>query len=266
MAIKDEKDNILIGLDIGNTQTNIGMFSGRRIVGHLKISSRESRTGDEYWVYLNEFMKTKRVKSVKDVVIASVVPTLTQAYVKIAQDRLKSEPILIRGNMDLSVRLRVDRPDEVGADRIANSVAASSIYKGDVIVVDLGTATTFDVVSREKEYLGGVIAPGIDTSATRLFEKTAKLPKVELQEAYRVIGKNTEDAVRSGVFYGAVSQVDGVVRRIIEEWKRSPHVVATGGMAGVISPASEMIEEVDPFLTLKGLQIIYSNLSGDRTG
>jgi type III pantothenate kinase len=263
MAIKDEKDDILIGLDIGNTRTNIGMFCGQRIVGHMKISSRESRTSDEYWVYLNEFLKTTGVKSVKDVVIASVVPALTQAYVKISQDRLKSEPILISGNMDLSVKLRVDRPEEVGADRIANSIAASSMYKGDVIVVDLGTAMTFDVVSKEKEYLGGVIAPGIETSATRLFEKTAKLQKIEFQETYQVIGKNTEDAVRSGVFFGAVSQIDGVVRRIIEEWKRSPRVVATGGMAGIVSPASETIEEIDPFLTLKGLQIIYSNLSGD---
>jgi type III pantothenate kinase len=148
----------------------------------------------------------------------------------------------------------------VGADRIANSVAASTIWQRDVIVVDLGTATTFDVVSKEKEYLGGVIAPGIETSAARLFEKTAKLPQVEFLEADRVIGKNTEEAIRSGIFFGAISQIDGIVRKIVKEWKRSPFVVATGGLAEMASSSSETIVETDPFLTLKGLQICDSIL------
>jgi type III pantothenate kinase len=260
MAVTEEAGAVVIGFDIGNTHTNVGVFRGETIVGSFKISSRESRTGDECWVYLNDFLDETGAESVEGIVIASVVPRLTRAYTEISRDRLKREPILITGELDLGIKLCVDRPEEVGADRIANSVAASTIYQQDVIVVDLGTATTFDVVSSEGEYLGGVIAPGLETPAAKLFEKTAKLPQVEFMETGRVIGKNTEEAIRSGIFYGAVSQIDGIVRRIIDEWKRSPFVVATGGLAGIVALTSEMIGDMDPFLTLKGLRISYSKL------
>jgi len=195
-------------------------------------------------------------------VIASVVPRLTSVYLEVLRGRLGDDPVLVGGELDLGIRLHVDRPAEVGGDRIANSVAAAEIYRRDIVVVDLGTATTFDVVSREKEYLGGVIAPGIETSASRLFERTARLPQVGIAPAERVIGRNTEDAVRSGLFHGAVGQIDGVVRRIIAEWGRSPVVVATGGLSPIIGPASETIAEIDPFLTLKGLRIIHETCRG----
>ncbi len=263
MAMKRSGGKVILGLDIGNTRTHIGIFRGDQIVDHWNISSRESSAADEYWICLERFMELAGIRDVSGAIIASVVPRLTQTYIDICRNRLNCEPISVTGDLDLGIRLRVDRPGEVGADRIANSVAASEIYKKDAIVVDLGTATTFDVVSREREYLGGVIAPGVETSASRLFEKTAKLPRVEFFESDRVIGKNTEDAIRSGVFHGAVSQIDGIVRRIVAEWKRSPVVIATGGLAEIISSASETIDETDTFLTLKGLQIIYTNLAGE---
>jgi type III pantothenate kinase len=260
MAMKDDRGRMVLGFDIGNTRTNIGLFENDHIIGHWRISSLGTRAGDEYWVYLREFLTVSGVESIDGVVIGSVVPRLTRTYTSISRERLDCEPVLINGQLDLGIRLCVDRPEEVGADRIANSVAASTIWQRDVIVVDLGTATTFDVVSKEKEYLGGVIAPGIETSAARLFEKTAKLPQVEFLEVDTVIGKNTEEAIRSGIFFGAISQIDGIVRRIVEEWKRSPFVIATGGLAEMASSSSETIVETDPFLTLKGLQICDSIL------
>jgi type III pantothenate kinase len=231
MAMINGEGKVILVLDIGNTRTHVGIFKRDRIIDHWKISSRESRAGDEYWVYLKRFLELTGVEAVDGVVVASVVPRLTQTYLHISRKRLNCEPVCVTGDLDLGIELCVDRAGEVGADRIANSVAVSEIYNKDAIVVDIGTATTFDVVSKEKQYLGGLIAPGIETSASRLFEKTAKLPKVEFYESGRVIGKNTEDAIRSGVFYGAISQIDGIVSRIIKEWERSPVVIATGGLA-----------------------------------
>jgi len=260
MAISDKGAGALIAIDIGNTRTCIGIFNGEDIVGHWKISSLDRSASDEYWIYLKEFLKGSGAEDVDGVVIASVVPRLTRTYVAICRDRLKIEPLLVDGRLDLGIELSVDRPGEVGGDRIANSVAACSTYRADVIVVDLGTATTFDVVSVENEYLGGVIAPGVETSAAHLTEKTAKLPQVEFLRPEAVIGRNTEDAIRSGLFFGAVGQIDGIVDQIIGEWGRAPLVVATGGLSGVVSTASRTITETEPLLTLRGLQIIYSNL------
>jgi type III pantothenate kinase len=258
MAMSGEADHKVLCIDIGNTLTHIGLFRGERIVGHWKISSRGSRTGDEYWICLQSFLASVQVDSVDGVVVASVVPRLMQIYLELFREHLDLEPVRVTGEMEFGIRICVDSPGEVGGDRIANSVAASAIYNRDIIVVDLGTATTFDVVSREKKYLGGVIAPGIETSAARLSERTAKLPQVEIRPTERVIGTNTEDAIRSGLFYGAISQIDGVVRRIIAEWGRTPLVVATGGLAGIVVPTSETITEADPYLTLKGLRIIHA--------
>ncbi len=258
MAVGRSGTGRILGIDIGNTRTCIGIFRDEEIVGHWGISSLDRRAGDEYWIYIREFLADSGVQTVDGVIISSVVPRLTRTYVGVCRDRLECDPLLVDCTLDLGIRLSVDRPGEVGGDRIANSVAACSIYATDVIVVDLGTATTFDVVSKEKEYLGGVIAPGIETSAARLIDKTAMLPQVGFSQPECVIGRNTEDAIRSGLFYGAVCQVDGIVDRITSEWARSPRVIATGGLAGVVSTASRTIAETDQFLTLKGLETIYS--------
>jgi len=264
MAMKKKRGNVILGLDVGNTRTHVGIFKGKEIVGHWSLSSRESRVADEYWILLRAFLGTIGITSLDGAIVASVVPRLSRVYREVLRERFGCDPAFVNGDMRLGIRLLVDRPGEVGADRIANSVAAAEIFGEDVIVVDLGTATTFDVVSREREYLGGVIAPGIETSAARLFEGTAKLPQVEIKKMERVVGKNTEEAIRSGLFFGAVGQIDGIVRRIVAEWGRSPRVIATGGLAEIVYPASETIDEMDLHLTLKGLRIIYDGLQGRR--
>ncbi len=258
MAVSGVGYEVVLTLDIGNTTSHFGIFRNNEVLRHWKVSSRETGTADEYWVFVRMYCEASGLESPGAVVMASVVPGLTQVYSTLFRERLNLEPVVVSGDMRLGIELCVDRPSEVGGDRIANSVAAASIYNSDVIVVDLGTATTFDVISREKEYLGGVIAPGIETSASRLIEKTARLPEVEFHRVERVIGRNTEDAMRSGIFYGTVSQIDGIIMRIMAEWGRSPLVVATGGLAPLVSSASETISEMDPLLTLKGLNVIYT--------
>ena len=258
MAINGQEKEIILGIDIGNTISHFGVIRGGEILDHWRVSSRERRTTDECWILLHRFLEGAGVRSPDAVVIASVVPRLTQAYLDLSRRRLEREPVLVTGELALGIKLCVDRPEEVGGDRIANSVAAVSIYDRDVIVVDLGTATTFDVVSAEKEYLGGVIAPGIETSASRLIERTAKLPEVEFLATDRVIGRNTEEAIRSGVFFGSVALIDGVVQRILSEWNRQAIIVATGGLAGMVASSSNTISDMDPFLTLKGLYFIHS--------
>jgi len=250
---------MLLVIDIGNTNIVIGIYKGKKLLHHWRVSSRQSFTVDECFLLLNQILKEKdfKLEKINSGIIASVVPPLTLPFEQMFKEHFGFAPLLLSPKLETGLKILYRDPSQVGADRIANAVAALTIYGGPIIVVDLGTATTFDVVTKEGEYLGGVIAPGVETSAEELFKRTAKLPRVELKQVKKVIGQNTEESIKSGIFYGTIGQIDEIVRRIKKEIGREAKVIATGGMAAFIFPSSQTIEKLDPLLTLEGLRIIY---------
>jgi len=248
-------------VDIGNTNTVLGLYDPdpirQRI--HWRISSDKNRTPDEVVLLLGQLLRTggTELQRIEGAVIGSVVPALTQAYREAVGTVLEKQPIEVSSRLNLGLRIDIRNPEQIGADRLANAVAAQHRYQGAVIVVDFGTATTFDVISAAGEYLGGVIAPGVHTSARDLFSRAARLPRfVEIREPTAVIGKTTEDSILSGLVFGTVGQIDGVVTRIAEQLGEQVTVVATGGLAHLIAPKSATIGEVCPDLTLIGLVLI----------
>jgi len=248
----------LLVVDIGNTHTVVGLFQDDRIVRTFRFSSRWPMTRDECFLLLKHSLLECGAELPCDgSAVCSVVPQLTATYAETFERFSRSYPVIVTGTLNTGVDIKIHRPEQVGADRIANTVAAHRYYEGDVIVVDLGTATTFDVVSAEGEYLGGVISAGIFTSAQRLFEKAAMIPRMDITVPERVIGKSTEEAVNSGIYYGAVAQIDGLVERIQAEWGRDATIIATGGYAPLIAGGSRTIEKIDPELTLKGIKVIW---------
>ena len=247
--------------DIGNTNTVLGLYDSEpvRQRHHWRISSDRERTVDETALLLGQLLESVDVEPqrIEGAVIGSVVPALTEVYREVMGTVLNRRPIEVSSHLSLDLKIAIRDPDQIGADRLANAVAARQRYRGAVIVVDFGTATTFDVISAAGEYLGGAIAPGVHTSARDLFSRAAKLPSfVEIREPPAVIGKNTEESILSGLFFGTVGQVDGVVRRIVGQLSEEATVVATGGLAHLIAPKSETITEVCPDLTLIGLVLI----------
>ncbi len=252
---------MLLAIDIGNTHTVLGIFHEEKLTEHFRVTSNHALTADECGVLVKQLFPDH--KKVKDVIICSVVPPLSPIYQEMSKKFLKVDPVLVNWNLPLGIKILYDDPSQVGADRIANAVAAYKIYGGPVIVVDLGTATTFDVISEEGEYLGGAIAPGIETSSLNLFKRAAQLLKVSLERPGQAIGRNTEESLRSGIIFGSVDQIDGMVNRIKDELetkhriKKKPEVIATGGLAGLIAQESKTIEKVSPTLTLEGLRRIY---------
>jgi type III pantothenate kinase len=252
---------MLLAIDIGNTHTVLGLYDGRKLKGHFRIASNHASTGDECGILVKQLFE--EYDKIKGVIICSVVPPLTPVYEEMSKKFLKAEPVVVSSDLSLGIKVLYDDPKAVGADRIANAVAAYEIYGGPVIVVDLGTATTFDVISEKGEYLGGAIAPGIETSSLNLFQRAAQLFKVSLEKPKKAIGTNTEESLRSGILFGAVGQIDEIVKRIKEELKqrrpskRKPKIIATGGLASLVAKESQTIEEVNPTLTLEGLRRIY---------
>jgi len=252
---------MLLAIDIGNTHTVLGIFHEEKLTEHFRVTSNHALTVDECGVLLKQLFPDH--KKVKDVIICSVVPPLSPIYQEMSKKFLKVDPVLVNWNLPLGIKILYDDPSQVGADRIANAVAAYQIYAGPIIIVDLGTATTFDVISEEGEYLGGAIAPGIETSSLNLFKRAAQLLKVSLERPGQAIGRNTEESLRSGIIFGSVDQIDGMVSRIKDELetkhriKKKPEVIATGGLAGLIAQESKTIEKVNPTLTLEGLRRIY---------
>jgi type III pantothenate kinase len=252
---------MLLAIDIGNTHTVLGLYDGRKLKGHFRIASNHALTGDECGILVKQLFE--EYDKIKGVIICSVVPPLTPVYEEMSKKFLKAEPVVVSSDLSLGIKVLYDDPKAVGADRIANAVAAYEIYGGPVIVVDLGTATTFDVISEKGEYLGGAIAPGIETSSLNLFQRAAQLFKVSLEKPKKAIGTNTEESLRSGILFGAVGQIDEIVKRIKEELKqrrpskRKPKIIATGGLASLVAKESQTIEEVNPTLTLEGLRRIY---------
>ena len=255
---------MLLAIDIGNTHTVVGLFEGDELRFRWRIASDSRRTADEFGILVRELCAQSDVEfgEIRGVVVCSVVPELTAALTEMAERLMGVTPIVVGPELDLGITIDYFDPKEVGPDRLANAVAVGEIVKGPAIVVDFGTATTFDVVTADGHYLGGAIAPGVITSAENLFRRGALLPRVAVDAPPRVMGRTTEEAMRSGIVFGAVGQVDEIVRRIIDEWGERPSVIATGGLAGTIAAFSKTIESVEPDLTLRGLVAIYRRATG----
>ena len=250
---------MLLAIDVGNTHNVIGVYDGERLKGQWRIGTRRERTADEYALVICGLLRESSLDpgQITDVVFSSVVPPLVSDLAEMARQHFKAEPLVIESGMDVGVPLLVDNPAEVGADRIVNAFAAYHMYGGPLIIVDFGTATTFDVISRQGEYLGGAICPGIMISLEALVSRTAKLPKVELVKPKTVIGKNTVANMQSGIINGYAALVDGLVAKMKAELPEEPRVIATGGLASAVASESTAIDEVDDSLTLEGLRLIY---------
>lgn len=251
---------MLLAADVGNTQTHIGIFSGDEIVAQWRTSTEPRRTADELALVFQEFLSFEGLsfsKQVTGVVISSVVPTLTSALREMVERYFHFAPILVEPGVRTGMPILTDNPKEVGADRIVNAVAAHSLVGGPCIVVDFGTATTFDAVSEGGEYLGGAIAPGIEISAEALWRVAAQIQKVELTVPRSVVGRSTVEAVRSGVVLGAAAMVDGMIERMQKELGGHAAVVASGGLAPLVLEECTSTVRHEPSLTLLGLRIIY---------
>jgi len=260
---------MLLTFDVGNSETTVGLFDGETLRAHWRLTTDVPRTSDEYGVLLRGFLAGAQVSltDVHGAAIGSVVPRVTQPLADACRDWLSSRRVeVLDATSPLPITLAVDEPRTVGADRIINTLVASRRYQRDAIVVDLGTATTFDCITKDAVFLGGVIAPGVRTSAENLFRRTSKLPATELVAPPRAIGKNTEDCIRSGVMFGAAESIDGIVRRIIAEWPNGerPFVVGTGGLAELFAPLCRSFDAVDPYLTLRGLAMAFDLVAPAR--
>ncbi|WP_217915067.1 type III pantothenate kinase [Miltoncostaea marina] len=250
---------MLLAIDVGNTQTQAGVYSGDQLLHEWRITTERGATADELAADHDQILRLRggSLGELDEMVVASVVPTLSAAYRSLSEKYLRTEALVVGPGVRTGVALAIDNPHELGADRIVNAVAAHRRHGGPCIVVDFGTATTFDAVSESGEYLGGVIAPGIETSLDALTARAARLVKVELQAPPRVIGKSTVESMRSGIVFGTVAMVDGVVDRMKDELGPDAFVLATGGLAPIVHPHSLQIDEYDPLLTLEGLRIVH---------
>jgi type III pantothenate kinase len=251
---------MMLVADIGNTSINIGIYDGECLSANWNVQSSIQRLPDEYAALLLELMGQRGLAAsdITEMAVCSVVPTLTQTFVELSTRYFKAEALVVAAGVKTGVRIRMDNPREVGADRIANAAAAHHLYRRAVIVVDMGTATTFDVISREGDYLGGAIAPGIAIAAESMFYKTAMLPRIEFSQAKKAIGTDTISAMQSGLLFGYVGLVEGLVARIKAEMSEPPLVVATGGYARLMMSHTKVIDEINPELTLTGIRLIYS--------
>ena len=250
---------MLLAIDVGNTNIVYGLFDGEKLVHKFRVESVRGRTSDEYAVTLRALLDMKGLtpSAVDSAVLASVVPPLTDPMLRLVKGMFGLEAIVVGPGIRTGMAILIENPREVGADRIADAVAGYDRAKGGVIVVDFGTSTNFDVVTPRGEYLGGVLAPGLQISADALFTRAAKLSRVEIAKPPKVVGRNTVHAMQSGIVYGYVGLVDGLVDRILAELGYPCTVIATGGLASLIAPLSRTIAEVDDELTLVGLRILY---------
>jgi type III pantothenate kinase len=245
---------MLLAIDVGNTSTVFGLYGGDTLTDHWRLATERHKTGDELGALYRSFLDLGRVDGVA---LSSTVPQLTRSYAEFAARYTDAELLELGPGIKTGIPIRYDDPREVGPDRIANAVAAAEKYGAPCVVVDFGTSTNFDVVSADAEYVGGVLAPGIEVSMDALFARAARLRKIDFVEPETVIGKTTVAALQSGVVYGFAGQVDGIVEHIRAELGADAPTVATGGLADLIAPHARTIERVDPFLTLDGLRLVW---------
>ena len=256
---------MLIVFDVGNSETTIGLYDDTDLVGHWRITTDAGRTADEFGLLLLGLLSSIHIEAsqVHASAIGSVVPTITAPLGEACAKYLQAPPVIVDARAQLPITVAVDEPLTVGADRLINTLAASRLYARDTICVDLGTATTFDCITADGVFLGGVIMPGVRTSADTLTRRTSKLPATEIIAPLKVIGTRTEECIRAGVLFGSADAIDGIVRRIKREWPgpQTPYVVATGGLAEVFRPYCESFDLVAPYLTLDGLRMAHEILS-----
>ena len=250
---------MLLAIDIGNTNVTIGVFAGDGLHATWRIATVHDRMPDEYGILLVQLIehRSMRPSDISGVAIASVVPTLTSVFRQVSRDYLDLDPLIVDAGVRTGVRIRYENPKEVGADRVVDCAAVQAKYGGPACVVDFGTATTFDAISLEGDYLGGAIAPGIGIAAEALFARASKLYRVEIAAPPRAIGTNTGLAMQSGIFFGYVALVEGLVARFRRELGDDMKVIATGGLADAVARETSVIQYVDPWLTLEGLRIVY---------
>jgi type III pantothenate kinase len=250
---------LILVIDVGNTNIVLGIYKGKELLHYWRLSTNRSATEDEYGMNIHNLFHYAGVKleQMDGVIISSVVPPLMRTLEQLCHKYLKKTPLVVGPGVKTGLNIRYENPREVGADRIVNSVAGIVKYGSPLIVVDFGTATTFDYIDEGGNYLGGAIVPGIGISTEALYQRAAKLPRIELVRPKSVIGRNPVTSMQAGIIFGYAGQVDGIVKRIRSEFGVNPRVIATGGLAELIAAESETIEEVDPLLTLEGLRIIY---------
>lgn len=260
---------MILVFDVGNTETVVGLFESGDLLDHWRIATQPARTVDEFGLLVRGLIRESgfSTDTLRAASIGSVVPPLTPILIEMCERHLGIRVAVIDARSPLPIQLLVEEPLTVGADRILNTLAAAHLYQRDTIAVDLGTATTFDCITADGSFVGGVIAPGVTTAAETLVRRTAKLPRVDLERPSEVIGTRTETCLRSGIFFGAVDAIDGIVERIRREWQRpNPLIVATGGLATLIGPHCRTVERIEPFLTLYGLDIAYRLLEEKDSG
>ncbi|MBW7454392.1 type III pantothenate kinase [Paenibacillus sepulcri] len=250
---------MILVIDVGNTNIVLGVFNEKKLVQHWRLSTNRSATVDEYGIMIHNLFQFAgfKLEQMEGVIISSVVPPLMRTLEQLCAKYLRKMPHIVGPGVKTGLNIRYENPREVGADRIVNAVGGIEKYGSPLIIVDFGTATTFDYIDAAGDYLGGAIVPGIGISTEALYQRAAKLPRIELVKPKSVIGRNPITSMQAGIIFGYAGQVDGIVRRIRTEFNVNPRVIATGGLAELISSESETIEEVDPLLTLEGLRIIY---------
>lgn len=250
---------MLLVMDVGNSNAVIGLYEGDRLEAHWRVCTNNYRTRDELGMLFTMLLSQQGtdLEAIRGCCISSVVPQLNFDLMRVSESVFGVEALMVGPGVKTGLVLQCDNPREVGADRIVNAVAAIEEHEGPLILIDFGTATTFDVITANAEYRGGSIAPGIQVSADALAEKCAKLPRVDISKPPSVIGKNTVDTIRSALTYGYAEMVDGLVRRMSEEMEVRPTVIATGGFAPLIASIATRIDAVDPLLTLKGLKLVF---------
>jgi type III pantothenate kinase len=250
---------LLLVIDAGNTNIVVGIYDGEQLLRNWRISTDKSKSADEYGILFNNLLVLTGIglANITDIIISSVVPTLTGVLERLSRNYFGIKPHMVGPGIKTGMPIHYDNPKEVGADRIVNAVAGYEKFKVSLIIVDFGTATTFDYVNGKGEYCGGAIAPGLMISMEALFQKASKLPWVEIVKPPGVIAKNTVNSMQAGIYYGYVGLVDEIVGRMKRESRENPKVIATGGLAALVAPESKTIEAVEEYLTLEGLRILY---------
>lgn len=245
--------------DVGNTNIVLGVYKGDELRHHWRVETHRNRTEDEFGMIIKSLFEHAglSLSDIDGIIISSVVPPIMFALERMCQKYFHRKPLIVGPGIKTGLNIKYENPREVGADRIVNAVAAIHEYGSPLIIVDFGTATTYCYINEQRQYLGGAIAPGIGISTEALYSRAAKLPRIEITRPEGVIGKNTVAAMQAGIVYGYVGQVEGIVKRMMEQSEKKPSVIATGGLSTLIAQESKIIDIVDPYLTLKGLRLIY---------